>query len=89
VAAERALLGALGGGCQVPIGAYATCEGETLRLLGLVASPDGETVIRRQTFGAPSDAERLGRELGRELLVAGGSQILEAVYGFSLRDLKK
>lgn len=89
VAAERALLGALGGGCQVPIGAYATCEGETLRLLGLVASPDGETVIRRQTFGAPSDAERLGRELGRELLAAGGSQILEAVYGFSLRDLKK
>ncbi|HSB15283.1 MAG TPA: hydroxymethylbilane synthase [Bryobacteraceae bacterium] len=89
VAAERALLGALGGGCQVPIGAYATCEGETLRLLGLVASPDGETVIRRQTVGTRSDAECLGRELGRELLAAGGSQILEAVYGFSLRDLKK
>jgi hydroxymethylbilane synthase len=89
VTAERALLGALGGGCQVPIGAYATCEGETLRLRGLVASPDGSTVIRRENSGTLSDADRLGRELGSELLAAGGRQILEAVYGFSLRDLKK
>jgi hydroxymethylbilane synthase len=88
VTAERALLGALGGGCQVPIGAYATCGAETLRLRGLVASPDGESVIRREISGTPSDAERLGSELGRELLAAGGKQILDAVYGSSLRDLE-
>src|SRR5580700_11215500 len=67
VLAERGLLGALGGGCQVPIGAYATVAGGGLRLLGLVASPGGDEVIRGESQGPASEAESLGRALGAEL----------------------
>jgi hydroxymethylbilane synthase len=80
VMAERGLLGALGGGCQVPIGAYATVSGGRLRLLGLVASPDGAEVVRGESEGPVSEAERLGRELGDELLGRGARRILDAVY---------
>ena len=80
VLAERGVLGALGGGCQVPIGAHATVEGGKLRLLGLVASPDGTEVIRGESQGAVGDAEQLGRALGAELLERGARRILEAVY---------
>jgi len=80
VLAERGVLGALGGGCQVPIGAHATVEGGKLRLLGLVASPEGDEVIRGESQGAASDAESLGRALGNELLERGARRILDAVY---------
>lgn len=81
VTAERAVLAALGGGCQVPVGAHALVEDGRLRLLAVVAAPDGSFVVRRRTEGAPSAAESLGRDLGRELLDAGARVILEAVYG--------
>src|SRR4051812_24378333 len=68
VTAERGVLGSLGGGCQVPIGAYARIENGRLLLLGVVASPDGSEVIRAESEGAPEDAERLGRALGATLL---------------------
>jgi hydroxymethylbilane synthase len=80
VLAERGLLGALGGGCQVPIGAHATVAGGQLRLLGLVASPDGLEVIRGETDGPVGDAEKLGRKLGASLLERGAREILDAVY---------
>ena len=80
VKAERGVLGALGGGCQVPIGAYATVEGGKLRLLGLVASPEGDEVIRCELEGVASEAESLGRALGNELLARGARRILDAVY---------
>jgi hydroxymethylbilane synthase len=80
VTAERGLLGALGGGCQVPIGAYATVSGDRLRLLGLVASPDGAEIIRGETDGPVCDAEELGRKLGTSLLDRGARAILEGVY---------
>jgi len=80
VLAERGLLAALGGGCQVPIGAYATVHGDRLRLLGVVASPDGAEVIRGEIDGPVSDAESLGRKLGGDLLERGARGILEAVY---------
>ncbi|MGA2595168.1 MAG: hydroxymethylbilane synthase [Bryobacteraceae bacterium] len=81
VTAERALLGALGGGCQVPIGAYATVADGRLRLQGVVVSPDGAELVRDQAEGLAADAERIGRELGEALLAAGGDRILESVYG--------
>jgi hydroxymethylbilane synthase len=81
ITAERALLGALGGGCQVPIGAYATVADGRLRLQGVVVSPDGADLVRDQAEGSPADAERIGRELGQALLAAGGDRILESVYG--------
>jgi hydroxymethylbilane synthase len=80
VLAERGVLGALGGGCQVPIGAHATVEGGRLRLLGLVASPDGGEVVRGESEGPASEAESLGRALGNDLLERGARRILDAVY---------
>jgi hydroxymethylbilane synthase len=81
VTAERAVLASLGGGCQVPIGAFARIEDGTLLLSAVVISPDGTSVIRRQRQGTVADAQSLGEELGRELLAEGGRAILEAVYG--------
>ena len=80
VAAERGLLQALGGGCQVPIGAYATVEGERLRMVAVVASPDGAELVRGESQGPAADAARIGRELGEDLLGRGARRILEAVY---------
>jgi hydroxymethylbilane synthase len=81
VTAERALLGALGGGCQVPIGAYATVSDGRLCLLGVVVSPDGVDLVRDEAEGPVADAARIGRELGEALLGSGAAGILESVYG--------
>jgi len=77
--AERALLNELGGGCQVPIGAFAEVEGDTVKLVGVVARPDGTTVIRETRTG--TDPQSLGQELGQSLLNRGGREILREVYG--------
>ena len=81
VTAERALLGALGGGCQVPIGAHATVTGEQLHLVAVVVSPDGSELVRRDADGPVAEAARIGSELGETLLAAGADRILESVYG--------
>jgi hydroxymethylbilane synthase len=81
VTAERAVLAALGGGCQVPIGAYATLDGSAIHIRSVVVSPDGSEVIRREASGPVANAAAMGRALGDELLAAGGAKILEAVYG--------
>jgi hydroxymethylbilane synthase len=80
VLAERGVLGSLGGGCQVPIGAHARIENGKLHLLGVVASPDGSELIRAEADGPAADAEALGRALGAALLERGAKRILEAVY---------
>jgi hydroxymethylbilane synthase len=82
VTAERAVLATLGGGCQVPIGAYASIQSSgQVHLQALVVAPDGSTIIRQSATGDPADAVRLGREMGEQLLAAGAQDILEAVYG--------
>ena len=80
VAAERAFLTRLEGGCQVPIGAYATLHAGRVELSGLIATADGKTVLRETRSSARSGAENLGRELAEALLARGGRAILEAVY---------
>jgi hydroxymethylbilane synthase len=80
VTAERAVLAALGGGCQVPIGAYATVEHDRIQLQAVIVSPDGSQVIELKASGAVGDASIIGRALGDQLLAEGGRQILEAVY---------
>jgi hydroxymethylbilane synthase len=80
VTAERGVLAALGGGCQVPIGAHATVRDGRIQLLAIVAAPDGSEVVRARTEGPLDAAESLGRGLGEELLLRGARQILEAVY---------
>ena len=79
---ERALLNKLGGGCQVPIGAFAEVRNGRLHLEGIVADPDGSKVLRDSRDG--TDAEKLGNDAGAALLARGGDEILEAVYGRGL-----
>ena len=81
VTGERALLAALGGGCQVPIGALGTVAGGTLHLRGIVVSPDGVRLVRDTLEGPVAEAAEIGRRLGEALLAAGGDSILESVYG--------
>ena len=81
VLAERAVLHALGGGCQVPIGAYAALRDGTLHLQAVVIAPDASRLVRAEAHGPATEAERLGAALGAELLSRGGAGILEAVYG--------
>jgi hydroxymethylbilane synthase len=76
---ERALLNKLGGGCQVPIGAFAEMKAGKLHLTGVVARPDGSEVLREQASG--TDPVALGELVGETLLKRGGDKILEAVYG--------
>ena len=81
VSADRPTCAALGGGCQVPIGALACVEDGRLRMIAVVASPDGGEVIRATAEGAAADAEKIGGALGEELLKLGARRILEAVGG--------
>ena len=76
VTAERALLRSLGGGCQVPIAAHATVEGERLKLDGLVATLDGSEVLRDSLEGDAADAAELGEALAAQLIERGASRLL-------------
>ena len=79
VTAERAFLAGLGGGCAVPVAAYAAGEGDGLQLKGVVVSLDGRQVVRVAEDGLVKDPMYLGRRLAREALDQGARQILEAV----------
>jgi hydroxymethylbilane synthase len=81
VAAERSFLLRLEGGCQVPIGAYATVQGDTVTLTGLIASIDGKEIIKELGSGPAAEAAELGTRLAEKLLARGGRAILDEVYG--------
>lgn len=81
VTAERALLTRLEGGCQVPIAGYATLQGDTLTLDGLVASLDGKRYIRRVLSGSADEAVSLGTRVAEQLLDGGAQPILQEIYG--------
>ena len=74
------MLNKLGGGCQVPIGAYAVVEDGRLHIMAVVVSPDGKELVRAESAGAVADAAAVGRELGAELLDSGARKILEGVH---------
>ena len=80
VNAERALVGALDGGCQIPIGAYATVDGRLISLRGLVASLDGKTIYKLDKTGSVGEAIKIGQELGAELLKMGADYILKNLF---------
>ena len=75
---ERALLQAMGGGCQVPIGANARLQGSELHLQAVIASPDGRSVLRESITA--SNAFSLGELTAEKLLRRGGAAILAMVY---------
>jgi hydroxymethylbilane synthase len=84
VTAERALLEALGGGCQVPIGAYAEVDGGRVRLRAIVVHPDGSAATLETAETSVENAARCGKNTARMLLEHGGRAILRAVYGATL-----
>jgi hydroxymethylbilane synthase len=78
--AERALVQALGGGCQTPIGALATPVGDdALELVGAVAAPDGSRVIRASARASRGEAVALGERVGHDLIAQGADAILAEV----------
>ncbi|MEN8445548.1 MAG: hydroxymethylbilane synthase, partial [Cyanobacteria bacterium J06555_13] len=77
--AERAFLRELEGGCQVPIGVNTKIEGDTLTLKGIVASLDGQQLIKDTVTGAPADAESMGEELAKRLREQGAQEILDVI----------
>lgn len=81
VMAERAVLRVLGGGCQIPVGAYAHLAANELRLSAIVSTPDGKQIIRRAIAGPPQNWDALGSALGQQLVDAGAWDILLPVYG--------
>ena len=70
---------ALGGGCQLPLGALAGMNGTGMELHAVVCSPDGTRVIRAQAHGAVSEASTLGERVAAQLIREGGQEILDAV----------
>lgn len=80
VEAERAFLFGLDGGCQVPIAGFATLDGGRIHMTGLVADLRGERVIRREAEAPLEEAHALGGAVARDVLVAGGQEILDQVY---------
>ena len=77
VAAERAFLGALGGGCEVPIAAGCVKYGLHLRLKGIVVSADGSKMVKGDITGASKDPVALGKKLAEELLQKGADMLLK------------
>ena len=83
--AERIFLAQMGGGCQVPIGAFARIAGEDpiMTITGMVAGLDGKRLLRRSlsgTFTGIDSAVKLGRRLVEEIFAAGAQEILDEVY---------
>ena len=79
VRAERACLAVLDGSCKTPIAAFAERDGETLRLRGLVAMPDGSAAHRAEESGPASDPDAIGETLGRRLREMAGPDFYKAL----------
>lgn len=77
--AERALVSQLEGGCNVPIGSFATLDGDKITLTGLVASLDGKTMYKKVLTDLKTNAIALGRKLGDELIELGADRIMQEI----------
>ena len=77
--AERAVVAALGGGCQMPIGAHAAIRGDRITLTGVVIAPDGSRAARAAAEGLRSQAAAVGREAASRLLAGGADDILARI----------
>jgi len=77
VAAERAFLRALGGGCRLPIAALGKLDGRMLTLEGMVAAPNGSTMIREKLSGTINDVEAMGKKLAEIVLDKGGRRLMD------------
>ena len=77
VTAERAALAALGGGCQVPIGAWARMENGRLALDVAVLSADGSQRVWEKDAGGPEEAEAIGKRVAQKLIASGATALLD------------
>jgi hydroxymethylbilane synthase len=77
--AERALVSQLEGGCNVPIGSFATLNGDQITLTGLVASLDGKTMYKKELTDLKTNAVALGRKMGNELIEMGADRIMQEI----------
>ena len=77
--AERAVVSALGGGCQLPLGALAVLSGTSMELTAVVCTPDGARVLRHKASGLAAAAAELGELVARELARQGAGEILDEV----------
>jgi hydroxymethylbilane synthase len=80
IVAERSLLAALQGGCQVPLGAWARFERGELAIDAVVCSPDGSQHVRQRAIAPPDQARELGQRVAQMLIDSGAREILEEVY---------
>jgi hydroxymethylbilane synthase len=76
VECERAFLAQLGGGCDLPVGAYARVDGDRIDVEGMLASADGRVMLRTARHGRSVAPAELGVRLADDLLAAGGSELL-------------
>jgi hydroxymethylbilane synthase len=79
VRAERVFLRAVEGGCQVPVGALASLQGEALLVEALISDLDGTLLLRDRETGPAADADSIGLRLAERMLAAGGREVLERV----------
>ena len=77
ITAERSYLRALGGGCRLPIAALGKLDGQMLTLEGMIAAPNGSTMIREKISGPVKDAEQMGKKLAEIVLDKGGKKLLD------------
>jgi hydroxymethylbilane synthase len=77
--AERSFLRVLEGGCQVPIGVNTAIEGDQLTLVGMVASLDGQQLLKDTVTGDRTNPEKIGEELAEKLKEQGAGEILAAI----------
>lgn len=84
--AERAFLRELEGGCQVPIGVNTILDCDRLTLTGIVASLDGQRLVKDAVTGPSDDAETLGITLAQRLRQAGAQEILDEILATVQRD---
>ena len=80
IVAERSLLAALEGGCQVPLGAWARFERGELAIDAVVCSPDGLQHVRQRATAPPEQARELGQRVAQMLIDSGAREILQEVY---------
>jgi len=79
VEAERGMSRSLAGSCTVPLGAYAVCEADSIRITGFVASVDGKQMLVETAVGSRVNAEALGKTLANQLVAKGADKILAAL----------
>ena len=89
VTAERTFLRNLEGGCQIPIGALATCTGDRIELEGFVAGVESGRLLRERTSGSVADAAGVGNALAATLRERGADELLREARELPASDLPR